>query len=106
MEPQPASLGLLHGNFQPLAPPDALEPLVVDHPTLGPEHRRDTAIAVAAIPTGQVDDRLPQGLLVNGNDRSTSLRRSRLSQIATGLALRDSEPLTGMGHTAPAALGA
>ncbi len=37
VEPQPPPLRLLLGNFQPLAPPDAFDPLVVDDPTLGPE---------------------------------------------------------------------
>ena len=82
VEPQPPPLRLLLGNFQPLAPPDAFDPLVVDDPTLGPEHRRDAAIAVAAILTGQPDDRRRQRRLVVRNTMRTPLRRTRLSQKA------------------------
>ena len=31
-QPEPAALGLLLGDLQPLAPPDPLDPLVVDQP--------------------------------------------------------------------------
>ena len=31
-QPEPAALGLFGGDLQPLAPPDPLDPLVVDHP--------------------------------------------------------------------------
>ena len=46
VEPKPASLGLLYRNLQPFAPPYSFHPLVVDVPALGPEQRRDAAIAV------------------------------------------------------------
>jgi hypothetical protein len=45
--PEPAALGLFVGDFEPLASPDALDPLVVDRPArLEPG---DLAIAVAAV---------------------------------------------------------
>ena len=31
-QPEPAALGLLMGNLQPLTLPDTLDPLVVDYP--------------------------------------------------------------------------
>ena len=49
IEPQPAPLGLLAGNLQPLAPPDAFHALVVDVPAFSPKERRDPTIAIAAV---------------------------------------------------------
>ena len=48
-QPQPDFLRLLLGNLQPLPPPDAFDTLCVHRPTLGPQHRRDTAIAITAV---------------------------------------------------------
>ena len=41
IEPQTAAFGLLLGNLQPLAPPNPLDPLVIDLP---PTRRRNSAI--------------------------------------------------------------
>ncbi len=106
VQPQPPPFGLLHGNLQPLAPPDALHPLVVDDPALAPEQRRNAAIAVATILARQPDDCHRQRRLTVRNSTPTPLRRTRLSQIPAGLPLRDSEPLADMQHAAPAVLGA
>ncbi len=58
-EPQPAALRLLGGNFQPLAPPDPLDPFVVDDPAGGRSQKfRDLPIAIAAILTGELNDLL------------------------------------------------
>ncbi len=44
-------------NLQPLTPPDAFDPLVIDDPArLRPQHLRDLAIAEAAMPTGRLND--------------------------------------------------
>src|SRR5262249_5661583 len=48
-QPQPAALGLLMGNLQPLTLPDTLDPLVVDCPARLAQQRGDLAIAVAAV---------------------------------------------------------
>jgi len=106
VEPQPSPLRLLHGNLQPLAPPDAFHPLVVDDPALGSQQRRDATIAVAAILGGQADDRCCQRCLVVRDDTGTTLRRTRLSQVSASSPLRDAELLTDMHHTTPATLGA
>jgi len=39
-KPKTAALGLSGGNLQPLAPPDALDPLVVDDPAHPPPNSR------------------------------------------------------------------
>ncbi len=104
--PYPPSLWLLVGNLQPLAPPDAFHALVVHDPTFRPQHRRDPSITVAAILTGQTDDRRGQRFLIVRDNKSTPLRRTRLPQKPTSLALRKTKLLLGVDHTMPAALGA
>ena len=54
-KPQAPTLRLLGRRLEPLTPPDALHPLVVDHPAALPAQQLgDLAIAVAAIGPGQV----------------------------------------------------
>src|SRR5262249_5375884 len=55
-QPQPAALGLLMGNLQPLTLPDTLDPLVVDCPARLAQQRGDLAIAVAAVLPGKLDN--------------------------------------------------
>ena len=64
VEPEPALLGLLGWDLQPLTSPDALHSLVVHMPTFCPQESRDPAIAIATVLTGKVDDRRRQGVLV------------------------------------------
>ena len=49
VQPQPPALRLLVRHFQPLPSPDALDPLDVHNPASLMQHRRDAAIAIAAI---------------------------------------------------------
>ena len=42
-QPEPPAFGLLAGNLEPLTPPDALDPLVVDQPAGPAQQRRDLA---------------------------------------------------------------
>ncbi len=80
-EPQPAALGLLGGNFQPLAPPDALDPFVVDDPAGGRSQKlRDLPIAIAAIPAGEFNDVGSQPFLVISPRWNAALRRTVLSE--------------------------
>jgi hypothetical protein len=55
-EPKTPSFCLFVGNLQALAPPDPLDPLVVDEPARLTQQRGDLAIAVAAVITGKLDD--------------------------------------------------
>jgi hypothetical protein len=48
-QPEPAALGLLMGDLQPLTLPDTLDPLVVDCPARLAQQRGDLAIAIAAV---------------------------------------------------------
>ena len=76
------------GDLQPLAPPDPLDPLVVDHPAgLVTQHLRDLAIAVAAVLSGQGNQIGRQPLFVWAAPRDLALRRAMLSERRTGAAL-------------------
>ena len=90
VEPEPAALGLLVGNLQPLAPPDPFDPLVVDDPArLLRSSSGDLAIAVAAILAGQFDDVGGQPLFVFSAPRDLALRRAVLPERRAGPALGD-----------------
>src|ERR1044072_4111191 len=71
-QPEPTSLGLLLRDFQPLATPDALNPIL---PHIDPalvEQRRHPAIAVTAIIRSKFDDVVGQLIflgLLRGNLR-------------------------------------
>ena len=52
IEPEPAALRLSRGNFQPFAPPDTLNPLVVHRPARAAQQRHDPAVTVATVRVG------------------------------------------------------
>jgi hypothetical protein len=83
-QPQPASLGLFIGDLEPLASPDALDPLVVDYPARLAQQRSDLAIAVAAVLLGKLDNIGRQTLLVLTAARDLALRRAMLPERRTG----------------------
>lgn len=91
IQPEPASLRLFLGNLQPLPPPDALDAFGVHRPALGPQHRRDPAIAIAAIPRGEPDDVGGQRLFIGPAVRPLALGRTMLAENRAGKALRDGE---------------
>src|SRR6516165_6191471 len=55
-QPEPAALGLLMGNLQPLTLPDTLDPLVVDYPARLAQELGDLAIAIAAVLPAKLDN--------------------------------------------------
>jgi hypothetical protein len=56
VKPKTAASGLLVRHLQSLAPPDALDPLIIDEPARVSQQRGDLAIAVAAVLASQFDD--------------------------------------------------
>jgi hypothetical protein len=91
-QPEPAALGLLLGNLQPLAAPDPLDPLVVDDPARGRSQQlRDLAVAVAAVPPRELDDVGREPFLVVPAPRKLALRRAVLAESRAGAALGDLE---------------
>ncbi len=88
-QPEPASFGLFMGDLQPLASPDALDPLVVDYPARLAQQPCDLAIAVAAVLLGKLDNIGRQTLLVLTAARDLALRRAMLSERRAGATLGD-----------------
>src|SRR5690606_22738322 len=91
IQPEPAFLRLFLGNLQPLPPPDALDAFGIHRPTLGSQHRRDPAIAIAAIPGGEPDDVRRQRLFIRPAFGLLALGRTVLSEDLAGQPLRDGE---------------
>ena len=81
-QPEPAALGLLMGDFQPLASPDPLDPLVVDEPASLLQQPGDLAIAVAAVLPGKLNDAGSELLFVFTAPRFLALRRAVLPSAA------------------------
>ena len=106
VEPQTPSLGLFLGHLQPLAPPQALDPLVVDLPAGIAQQGRDAAIAVAAVLAGQLDHVRDQAVLVVTTVRDAALGRAMLPQHPASAAFRDPEPVADMIDALAAARGA
>ena len=106
VQPKPSAFRLFLGHLQPLAPPDALDPLVVDVPALGPQQRCDPPIAVAAILTRQSNNRSGQRFLVIGDDRLIALRRPRLPEDTASAAFRYRILGHNPGHASAPAFGA
>src|SRR5262249_4861136 len=67
-------------DLQPLASPDALDPLVVDYPACLAQQPCDLARAVAAVLLGKLDNIGRQTLLVLTAARHLALRRAMLSE--------------------------
>jgi hypothetical protein len=86
-QPEPAALGLLMGNLQPLTLPDTLDPLVVDDPARLAQELGDLAIAIAAVLPGKLDNIGCETLLVVTTARDLALRRAMLRR--TGATLGD-----------------
>ena len=88
-QPEPAALGLLMGNLQPLTLPDTLDPLVVDYPARLAQELGDLAIAIAAVLPGKLDYIGCETLLVVTTARDLALRRAMLPERRTGATLGD-----------------
>ena len=88
-QPEPAALGLLMGNLQPLTLPDTLAPLVVDCPARLAQQRSDLAIAIAAVLPGKLDNIGGETPLVVMTTRDLALRRAMLPERRTGTTLGD-----------------
>ena len=106
IEPEPAPLGLLLGNLQPLPPPDALNPLGVHMPAFGPQQRCNASIAVSAILHRQADDRSRQCRFVISATRTPTLGRAMLANDQASPSFRDTQIRLEMIDAVPAAGGA
>src|SRR5881392_1966924 len=96
-------LGLFGRDLQPLAPPDPLDPLIVDQPAGPAQQLGDLAIAVAAILPDQLDDVGRQPCLVVSTVR---VRRAMLTECRAGTALGYRQRSSNMLDAGAAARGA
>ena len=106
VQPQTVPLRLFGGHLQPLAPPQALDPLVVDLPAGIAQQGRDAAVAVTAVLAGQLDHVRDQAILVVTAARDAALGRAMLSQHPAGPPFRDPKPVADMIDARPPARGA
>jgi hypothetical protein len=106
IEPEPASLGLLLRNLEPLPPPDPLDAFVVHHPPGVPQHGCDPSIAITAVLGGERDDVGGQSRLIIPHRWNLALGGSMLAKNPTRKALRHTMLGNNMIHTGTAAGGA
>src|ERR1700747_2204158 len=83
-QPEPAALGLLMGDLQPLALPDTLNPLVVDCPARLTQQFGDLAIAITAVLPGKLDNIGGETLLGLTTARDLAFRREVLPRGPPG----------------------
>ena len=95
-QPQTASFGLLLRNFQPLKPPNPLDPFAVHNPASVAQQGCDFAVAVATILPGKLDDVGRQPLLVVAALRRLALCRAVLAERRTGATLGDAKLTSNM----------
>jgi hypothetical protein len=94
-------------NLQPLAPPDPLDPLGVDDPARGrTQQRGDLAVAVPAVPPGELEDVGRQPRLVVAAPRDLALRRAVLAERRAGATLGDLKLLSDVLDAGAATRGA
>jgi hypothetical protein len=105
-QPQAGALGLPGGDFQPLASPDPLDPLVVDQPAGPAQKLGDLAIAVATVLPGQLDDVVGQPRFIVTAPRDLALRRAMLTERRTGAALGNRQRSSNMLDAGAATRGA
>ena len=103
VEPQPSAFRLFGRYFKPFTLPDALHPLAINPPACGAQQRGDAAITIAAIGTGQLDNRRSQRRFVVPHPVRLALGRARLADRAAGTPFRNTQPLLQMHYAlAPA----
>ena len=98
VQPQPSSRPLFLRHFQPLSPPDPLDPILTHLPACPSQQRRDSPLAIAAVVRCQGNDGLCQCILVQPMHRFISLPSSPLPQQPAGLPLTHPISLLGTLH--------
>ena len=102
VEPQPPSWLLLLWNLQPFATPDSFYPVLADLPAGPLEQRRDPAISLAAILTGQRHDGLGERIFIVSLRRPVALGAAWLLHHTARQPLAHPMRITRMQHrTAP-----
>lgn len=106
VKPESPALGLLLWNLEPLSSPDPLHSLVVHRPAGPMQHRRDPAIAIAAILGSEGNDVGSQCRFILAGLWELALSGSMLSQNPACASLRDAELGDNVLHARTATSGA
>ena len=93
------------GDLQPLATPDALNPVFAYLPASCLKQRGEAAVAVASVLGRQGDDGLGQLILIGQYGRHVALRAPVLADDPTGVTFREAVLLTDAVDCLPAPLG-
>jgi hypothetical protein len=104
--PQSPSLRLLVRNFQPLAPPNALDPSIADTPANLAQQGCNLAIAVTAILASQFDYICRQLLRISAAVRQLPLCRAMLPERRTGATLGNLQLIADVLNASTATRGA
>src|SRR5690242_17403067 len=91
VEPKAPTFGLSGWHFQPLTSPDPRDTLLVHRPAGSAKQRRDPAVSVAAILTGELNNVGRQSGLIIRCRWDLALRRSMLSQHVACPSLGDAK---------------
>src|ERR1051325_912354 len=103
---QAGALRLPSGDFQPLASPDSLDPLVIDQPPGPAQQLGNLAVAGAAVLPGQLDDVGGQPGFILTALRDLAMRRAMLAERRTGTALGNRQLSSNMLDAGTATRGA
>ena len=106
VQPAPAARLLFPWYFQPLATPDALNPILAHAPACDPQQGRDPSIAIAAILGSKGDDGSGQCILIRPHRRNIVLGSAGLADDAAGVTLRETVLLADPVDCPPPPLGA
>ena len=93
------------GDLQPLATPDALNPILAHLPPVCLQQSRDAAVAVAPILGRQGDDGAGQRILVGRQRRHVALRAPMLADNPAGVTFREAVLFPDTVDCLPASLG-
>jgi hypothetical protein len=106
IEPESSPRLLFLGYLQPFATPDALHSIFSHLPACCPQQRRDPAVAVAAILTGQGNDRSRQRIFIHSLDRHVALGSTPLLHQSASMSFREFVLLPRMPHRTATSLRA
>lgn len=89
VQPKPAARPVLLRDFEPLATPDSLNPILAHLPTACSQQRGDAAVAVAPVLGRHGDDGSGQPILVGRHGRHVALRAAVLTDDPAGVTFRE-----------------
>ena len=105
VQPKSAAWSMPLRDLEPLATPDALNPVLAHLPAVCLQQRGDAAVAVAPVLGRQGDDGLGQCILIGRHGRHGALRAAVLTDDPAGVTFRETVRPPDADHCLPASLG-